>query len=88
MFAPTNNGGMTQLPAGDWITVAEAADLLEISKRRVQKLIEEERLKATRMTPRLYLLLREDVLAFAKEDRPPGRPTDKKKSRKQARGGK
>lgn len=79
---------MTHLHSGDWITVVDAAELLDVTPRRVQALIATGRLKATKMSARLFLLLRQDVEAFAKLDRPAGRPTAKKPARKPAKKGK
>jgi excisionase family DNA binding protein len=68
---------MVHLQAGDWITVADAAGMLGLTPRRVQDFIADGKLKATKMGGRLYLLLRPDVEAFAKVDRPRGRPPKK-----------
>lgn len=65
---------MTQLDAGDWITVKEAKDILGVTVRRIQQFIASGELKATLMGERLYLLLRSDVEAFKAIDRPKGRP--------------
>lgn len=59
-------------------TVAEAAQLLDVSPRRVLQFISEGRLPAQRVTPRLYLLNLEDVREFAKQPRETGNPGLKK----------
>lgn len=65
---------MVKLPGGDWLTVAEVAKELGVGVRRVQKLIQDKRLPAIQVGERAYLVLRDDVKAFKKKDRPPGRP--------------
>lgn len=65
---------MVDVPAGDWVTVAEAAAMLKLTKRRVQVFIKEGRLRAMQVGI-LYLLRREDVKAFK-----PGKPGRPKKS--------
>lgn len=70
---------MVHLKAGEWITVSDAADILDVTARRVQGFIAGGKLKATKMGGRIYLLLRSDVEEFAKVDRPKGRPKKGKK---------
>lgn len=62
---------MVDVPAGDWITLAEAAALLGLTKRRVQVFVKAGRLPATRVGIQ-FLVRRADVLAFAPGK--PGRP--------------
>jgi excisionase family DNA binding protein len=62
-------------------TVAEAAQMLEVSPRRVLQFITEGRLRAQRVNSRLYLLDSREVERFAKLPRETGNP-GLKKSRK------
>ena len=76
---------MVNIPAGDWLTVAETAEELKLTRRRVQALVTAGKLPAVRAGKSL-LLLRSDVEAFSKLDRPHGRPREpqpKKKGKKQ-----
>ena len=59
-------------------TVAEAANILGVSPRRVLQFINEGRLPAQRVTARLYLLNVDDVKRFAKKPRETGNPNLKK----------
>lgn len=56
------------------MTVAEAADMLHLSRARIHELIAAGRLSPVARHPRLLLLAREDVAAFAAIPRPNGRP--------------
>ena len=68
---------MTQLSGGDWLSAAEVADLLGLTRRRVNQFIQNGELPAQK-TPLGHLVLRRDVVAFGKLDRPkPGRPKKK-----------
>jgi excisionase family DNA binding protein len=62
-----------ELNRGDWLTVAESAKLLRLTANRVYALLKGGRLKSTKIG-RDHLLLRSDVIAFAKKPRAPGRP--------------
>jgi len=66
---------------GGMATVAEAAKLLGVSPRRVLQFIEDGRLRAHRVTPRLYVLDRSEVEQFAKMPRESGNPALKKSQR-------
>lgn len=59
-------------------TVAEAAEILKVSPRRVLQFITEGRLAAQRVTPRLYLLNLDDVKRFAEKPRETGNPALRK----------
>ena len=74
---------MTRLSGGDWLSAGEAAGLLGLTQRRVNRLIADGRLPAVRVG-KANIVLRRDVEAFAKLDRPAGRPP---KSAKPHRGG-
>lgn len=67
------NSVMVELKPGDWLTVAESAKLLCVTANRVYALLKGGRLKSTKIG-RDHLLLRSDVVAFAKKPRTPGRP--------------
>jgi excisionase family DNA binding protein len=69
---------MVKMPNGDWISVTDAAEILGLGRRRVHAIIEDGRLKPTKVGS-VYLLLRSDVIAFAKKPRAPGRPKKPKK---------
>jgi excisionase family DNA binding protein len=57
------------------ITVADAAELLGVSTRRVQRLIQVGLLPATRVTSRMYLLDPKDVeVARKTRNKKSGRP--------------
>jgi excisionase family DNA binding protein len=64
---------MTLIPAGDWVTVAEAGVRLGVSKRRVQAIIADGsgRLPAARVG-NVLLIQRTDLERFAGLVRPPG----------------
>lgn len=62
---------MVDVPAGDWITVAEAAALIGVTKRRVQVIIKEGRIPA-RQVGNMLLVRREDAKGFKANK--PGRP--------------
>ncbi len=64
---------MVKMPTGDWISVTDAAAILGLSRRRVHDIIKDGRLSPTKVGS-VYLLLRSDVVAFAKLPRAPGRP--------------
>ena len=64
---------MVKMPTGDWISVTDTAELLELTRRRIHDIIKDGRLKATRVGNQL-LLMRSDVIAFSKVPRVPGRP--------------
>jgi excisionase family DNA binding protein len=64
---------MVDVPAGDWITVAEAAELLNLTKRRVQVLVKTGRIPAKKVGNQ-FLLTRAVVVAFKAIPRDPGRP--------------
>lgn len=70
-FAVAYGISMVDIPAGDWLTVAEAAAMLGVTPRRVQSLIKDNRVPARRVG-RVYLLLRADVDEFARIPRPQG----------------
>lgn len=74
---------MVDVPAGDWITVAEASELMGVSKRRVQVLIKAGRIPAQWVGYQL-LIRREDVTGF--RPKPVGRPPKKKLSPKKRKG--
>lgn len=65
-----------------FLTIPEAADKLGLSPQRVWRFVQEGRLKATKMHPRLWVIREEDLEEFSKEERRPGRPP--KKGRKSA----
>jgi excisionase family DNA binding protein len=64
---------MGELPAGDWVTAAEAAAVLGVVKRRVLAIINDGsgRLPAKKVGNAL-LILRADLDRFAAEPRKPG----------------
>jgi excisionase family DNA binding protein len=64
---------MVNMKSGDWISPADAARLLGVSRDRVYALIRNGRLQTTKLGV-MHLLLRSDVDAFAKKPRTPGRP--------------
>jgi excisionase family DNA binding protein len=64
---------MSEIPAGDWLTVREAAARLGVSARRVQALAKNGRLPALRVGMQL-LMRRQDVEAY--RPKPVGRPKE------------
>ena len=70
-FAVAYTGGMGDL--ADYMTTREVADFLAVTKPRVDQLCEAGKLKYE-MKGNVRLFLRADVEAFAKLDRPVGRP--------------
>lgn len=57
-----------------FVTVAEAAGMLGLTKTRIDQFIRDDRLAVARRVGGLRLLSRAAVAAFAKLDRPPGHP--------------
>lgn len=57
----------------DMVTVQEAARRLGVSRARVQQFIDNGRLPATKITPRMYLLDARDIRQFAAIPRKAGR---------------
>lgn len=60
----------------DWVTTAEAADIIGVSKIRVLQFFHEGRFSGERVGQQL-LFRRADIKAFARQDRPHGRPREK-----------
>lgn len=60
------------------VSVEEAADFLGVSKRRVQKLCEDERLG--QKVGSVYVIPEDELRAFAKVKRYPGRPPQSEES--------
>lgn len=58
---------------GDMVTVQEAARRLGVSRARVQQFIDDGRLPATKITPRMYLLDAKDIRQLAAVPRKAGR---------------
>ncbi len=58
---------------GNYLTVAETAELLGVSVMRVYQLVDEERLKVERSGRQIYIA-REEAAKFAKKPRAAGRP--------------
>ncbi|MBN1891038.1 MAG: helix-turn-helix domain-containing protein [Thermoflexales bacterium] len=48
----------------DWITTAQAADLLKVTPRMVRKLIKQKALEANKVTERLWLVSRASVASY------------------------
>jgi excisionase family DNA binding protein len=68
---------------GAWVTVREAAELLGVSASRVQQLIENDQLPATRLHARAWVIRRKDVEAFAAlPERTPGHPRTLRRRRR------
>lgn len=59
-----------------FFSVDEAAAKLNVSPRRVHQFIAEKRLRAERLG-RAYLIPKESLDEFAKQDRPLGRPRNR-----------
>lgn len=55
------------------LTVSDAAKLLGVTRARVLQFIDDARLPATKVTPKLYLLDAADVKRFSRIPRRPGR---------------
>ncbi len=68
---------MPTLPAGDWITVSDAAAILGVTKNRALVFVKRGQLPAKRTSGRYFLILRSDVEAFARIPRTVGRPRKK-----------
>lgn len=62
---------MGQLPAGDWLSVTEAAELLGLTRRRVHDFIKDGRLPH-KPAGNSFLVLRADVMKLKATPRPPG----------------
>lgn len=61
------------------VTVAEAAEELDLTQHRVREFIRDGRLDSTRIGP-LYFISRKDLNAFKKIKRKAGRPKSGKSS--------
>ncbi len=72
LFAIAYTVRMTLIPAGDWVSVLEAAELLKLTKRRVQVFIKSGRLPAKQFG-NAFMVLRADLKAFESQPRPTGR---------------
>lgn len=57
----------------DMLTVTAAAQMLGVTRNRVLQFIAEDRLPATKVAPKLYLLDVADVRRFSAIPRKPGR---------------
>lgn len=64
-------------PIDGFVTVADAAKYLGVNRFRVSQFIRSNRLKATKITDRLYLVDAADLRKFATVPRPTGRPKKK-----------
>ena len=64
---------MVTLPDGDWLTVKEAANALDVSIRRVQALIAAQKLTAQKLLGR-YVVSKTSVVAYKRSPRKAGRP--------------
>lgn len=60
---------------GNMITVSDTAKMLGVTRARVLQFINEQRLRATKVAPKLYLLDVGDVRQFSRIPRNPGRKT-------------
>ena len=67
-----------------YMRVTEAAAALGVTTRRVRQLIEEGVLKAESLSPRMYLVERASVEAYARTRRPAGRPVRHTRRRRRA----
>lgn len=63
----SNNDAAKTIPLEDWISTAEAAELLGVSQRRVNQMIDEGKLIAQKMHPRLTLVSRTSVKRYLAE---------------------
>ena len=59
------------------VTVSDAAKLLGVSRARVLQFIDDGRLAAKKVTPKLYLLELRDIRRFSAVPRTPGRKKEK-----------
>jgi len=70
---PTKEGEMSARASdklSDWLTTAEAAEILDVTPRRVRQLAKvEQRIGYKMMTDRLMLVKRSDVLRLAEARR-------------------
>lgn len=60
------------------VTVSDAAKILGVSPCRVLQFIDDGRIKATKMTPRLYVIDIREVRRFSQIPRKPGRKSQKR----------
>ena len=61
-----------------YVTIAEAAQLLDISPAGVRKAIQQRLLAPLRLSPRVVLIARAEVERYQRERRPPHRPAGAK----------
>ena len=59
-----HRGAPVEPVSGQWLTVRQAAALLEVSPQLVRRWISQGRLKCRRVNPRLCLVLRRDLRLF------------------------
>jgi excisionase family DNA binding protein len=65
------------LPLSALVRVADAAQELKVSERRVRQLIARGQIRAAKVTPRLYLVTQASLDAYKVSRRGPGRPRKK-----------
>lgn len=68
---------MVLLGGEDWLTAAEAATLMGLSRARLSQLLKADRIPRTPVG-RQIMIRKADALAFKKQKRPAGRPKKSK----------
>jgi excisionase family DNA binding protein len=71
---------MVQMLEKNWMTVAQAADVLGCTARHVSFLARDNKLKCSRIGSRLVVVDKKSVEEFAKIKQKTGRPRSRKKS--------
>jgi excisionase family DNA binding protein len=56
-------------PKPDYVSTAEASELLDVRRPYLTQLIREGKLEATRLSPRVYVIAREEVRRYLREKR-------------------
>jgi len=56
----------TQTSFGDWITTGEAAEILGVTQRWIQRLVKEGKLRGQKISPKQLLIYRPSVEEYQK----------------------
>ncbi len=78
VFRLANIGAMTEMLDGKFVTVAEAAEELGLSRQRVHKLIQSGQVASEVVHARMRVIPRKSLDALKKTERPHGVHLDKR----------
>ena len=63
-----------KIPGGTYYTVTDATEILDVSPRRLRKMIQDNIITAVTVTERFYLISKKEVDRVKRLHRPAGRP--------------